>query len=201
MCNENCPALKDFIRMYPLPLYAVIDDDYKPTKEVRTSCHKATASGCEIRKIDLITDQLFSDMIDIYSSTPQRQHRDINYLYHLPEGGSWDLREGWPHPDYSVFTCSKHYFDMWGCFIDNKMVAFLELLHSNELASTYATMGHADYLNKGIMKFMFSEVIKMSTFKYLHYGDKEKNAMMKFFLSDLGITNCDPQFIYSISEK
>lgn len=190
--------------MYKEPLHAEIldfDEYFKSVdKDVRTSYNKAQRNGCKVIKIDKITDALYQDILDIYASKDQRQGRDINYLYHKPEGGSWDLREGWPHVDYNEYTCDRHYMDFYGCFIGDKMVAFLELLHSNEFVSTYATMGHADYLKKGIMKFLFIEAIRLGKFKYLQYGDKSSVEQLKVFLSDLRINKYDPNFIYSISE-
>jgi hypothetical protein len=204
MCNEQCYFIRQFVKMYKNPLYAVIpefEEYFKSLdKDARTCYRKAIKAGCKIRKVENITDMLYDDVLEIYTSKTERQGRLMNTLYHLVEGGDYDIREGWPHEEYKK-DCDKHYFDFYGCFIGDKLVAFLELLHSNELAVTYSTMGHADYLNKGIMKFMFMEVIRIAKLKYLQYGDLNSKASMGYFLSDLRINNCNPEFTYSLSNE
>jgi hypothetical protein len=196
-CNFSCQYIKDFVRIYPNPLYAEIKDYFNEvSKDARTCYHRAKRNGYEVIKIGVITDKIEQDIFNIYTSKPERQGRMVNTLYHLPEGGDWDIREGWPHKDYFK-TCPKHYYEFYGCFLKGEMVAFLELLRSGDLTITYSTMGHADHLSKGIMKFMFIEAVKMGKIKYLVYGDKENH--LGYFLPDLNIIKCDPEFIYKLS--
>lgn len=190
--------------MYPNPLFAIIPDSFEEyfklvDKDARTCYRKAQKAGCQVRKVDEITSDIYQDILDIYTSKTERQGRPMNHIYHMINNSNHDIREGWPHKNYADFKCKKHYLDFYGCFIGDQMVAFLELLHSNEVSTTYSTMGHADWLSKGVMKFLFLEVIRLANLKYLHYGDEDGKESMKYFLSDLRITNHDPQLIYHLA--
>lgn len=203
-CNEHCELIQKFIYSYDDPLFAVIPDSfdeyfYLVSKDTRNCYRRAKAAGFTVSKVDQITPELHQAILEIYRSKPQRQGRPVHYLYHTLDNFSTDIREGWPRPDYRVFTCEKHYFDFYGCFLGDKLVAFLELLHSNSLATVYSTMGHADYLGKGVMKFLFLEAIKHGGVKYLQYGDTNHPSDLFFFLKDLRIVNHNADFIYSIS--
>jgi len=193
MCNEECEPIKKCIFKYADPRFAIIpdsfDDYYKEVKtNARARYRKAKEAGFEVRKVDTPNS---NDILDIYRSKDQRQGRDINFFYELPQGGKVDIRLGWPIQDYSVFDCDKHYFDFYGCFLKDKMVAFLELLHSNTLASVYMTMGHGDYLKQGIMKFLFMEAIRLNIgkIKYFHYVEFDYLDERVLFMEDLRIIN------------
>jgi hypothetical protein len=193
MCNEECTLIKNIIFAYSDPLYALIPNSFNQYfKEVetdaRTCYHKALRNGFEVHKVD---EPVLSEILDIYRSREERQGREINYHYTITREIRPDIRFGWPHPDYRAYECEKHYFDFYGCFLKDKMVAFLELLHSNGLSVVYSTMGHGEYLNKGIMKFLFLEAIKMNIgkMKYLVYGDADKKDERIYFLHDLGFVN------------
>jgi len=196
--KSNCHYIKKFIYRYPNPLFADITDFESYFKSLNKDCRREWKKDFKVKKVSKITPRLLKDILAIYASKPIRQGRDINYMYLLPTGEWVDIRKGWPHT-YGRH-CSKHYFDFYGCFDKSILVAFLELLHSNKLTLVYSTMGHADYLKKGIMRRLFIETIHLSKPRYLVYADANHYSPMTSFLSDLKITNTDALMIYEASD-
>jgi len=196
--KSNCHYIKKFIYRYPDPLFADIGDFDSYFKSLDKDCRRDWKRDYKVKKLDKITTKLLKDILDIYASKPTRQNREINYMYLLPTGEWVDIRRGWPHT-YGK-QCPKHYFDFYGCFDKSTLVAFLELLHSNKLTIVYSTMGHADYLKKGVMRRLFIEAIRQSGAKYLVYGDESYKPEIKYFLNDLKINQVDPLFIYELSD-
>ncbi len=196
--KSNCHYIKKFIYRYPDPLFADIGDFDSYFKSLDKDCRRDYKRSYKVKKIDKITSKLHKDILSIYGSKPTRQGREINYQYLHHTGKNMDIREGWPHT-YGK-QCPKHYFDFYGCFDKSTLVAFLELLHSNELTLVYSTMGHADYLKKGVMRRLFIEAIRQSGAKYLVYGDESYKPEIKYFLNDLKINQVDPLFIYELSD-
>jgi hypothetical protein len=204
MCNENCYAIKQFITNFPDPLYALIPDSFgeyfrSVATDARTCYRRAKAGGLRVREVEQVTPELYQDIMGIWASRKKMQGRSINYTYQMPDGKGFNLKNGWPHPDYRLYSCPLHYFDFWGCFDKKRLVAYLELLHSRDLATVYSTVGHSDYLGKGVMKFLFMEVVRKSKIKYLHYGDYYKDDPRMHFMKDLRIINHNPQILRTIS--
>lgn len=181
-------------------MFALTDSTYKPHSKARYDYRKALKAGCEVKRLDKVDKNIHKEIVAIFESKKERQHRYINYTYKLPNDRDHDLSQSWPHPDYSG-QCDRHYFDFHGCFYQGKLVAYLELLHSNDLACVYSTMGHGDYLHLGIMKYLFMKVIEMSQFKYLQYGEYAYlSDERKYFMKELGIINhCQKELLQSIS--
>lgn len=194
--KSKCHYIKKFIYRYPNPLYADVGDFDSYFKSLDKDCRRDWKRDYKVKKISKITPKLLKDILDIYASKPTRQGREINYMYLLPTGEWVDIRQGWPHT-YGKH-CPKHYFDFYGCFDKNKLVAFLELLQSYKLTLVYSTMGNISY--KGVMRRLFIETIRKAKTKYLVYADANHYAPMTSFLSDLKITNTDPLFVYELSD-
>jgi hypothetical protein len=201
MCNLYCSYIKRFIDKFQDPLFAIVEPNFDiflknlPT-DARTCLNKAKRNGYEFDKIQLIDVLVNKDILEIYNSKSHRQNREINYLYeHIISDTRKDVREYWPVPDYSIFSCNNHKIDFWVCKKDKKVVAFLELLHSNELTTVRATMGHANHLKYGIMKALILQAIKIDNIKYLHYGEYRYtlNDSRAHFMKDLGIIHHNSQ--------
>lgn len=198
MCDEFCEQAKNFIFYYSDPLYAVIPSTFEEyfaqlNHGCQTLYRKAKRNGFMVKKVDKITPKIYKDILSVYRSKKARQNRPINYKYCLMDFSEYDLHEGWPHLNYNDFKCPRHYYDFYGCFLKGKLVAHLEILHCDELAMTFSTMGHGDYLKMGIMRYLFIETIRltMGNIKYLQYGQYVEGDPRLSFLRDLCIIEHD----------
>ena len=130
------------------------------------------------------------EVIEIFKSKAKRQGRDINMVHHNIYGGTDKFTDKWVEEDYTKYTCPNHYVDFWVCGKD-KTVAFAEILHCGDYVITRATMGHANCLKDGIMKYMFINIIKDSIEKgrkYFNYGTKPfLEDERRHFVNQLGI--------------
>lgn len=188
MCTQDCSLIQTFINKFSDPVFALINSAYKPHSKARYDYRKALKAGCEVKRMDKIDKSLHNEIVAIFESKKERQHREINYIYKLPNDSDHNLSQSWPHPEY-IGQCDRHYFDFHGCFYQGKLVAYLELLHSNDLACVYSTMGHGDYLHLGIMKYLFIKTIEMSHFRYLQYGEYSYLSDERVhFMKQMGIT-------------
>lgn len=206
MCNETCDLIKKFITSFGDPMYATIPDTFweyfsEVETDARTCYRKAKRNRLVVRKVLKIDSDLHKDIIDIFNSKPIRQHREVGHLYNRLDGVQVDLFKEWPNKNYKIYDCPKHYMDFYGCFSGIRLVGYLELLHSNGLATVYSTMGHAEFLKYGIMKYLFLEAVRMNIgkIKYLQYGNYQETGDRLFFVKDLKISNHGLELLKQIS--
>jgi hypothetical protein len=196
-CNTYCYYVKNFINKFEDPLFANLSSDFSkffaelPT-DGRTCYNKSLRHWYTFEKIN-ITNEIHQDILGIYGSKLERQHRRINYIYQdIVRDEDRNVAEAWPVANYSIFDCDKHYLEFWIGKKDNTVVVFLEMLISHGLATVRATMGHADHLKFGIMKSIILHFIKNHPeLKYLHYGEYKYtlNDTRVHFMNDLNIVN------------
>lgn len=203
--TEQCRLIKSYVSSYGDPLYVVIPDTFEEyfrsiRTEGRGSYRKANRRGYTVRKVERITPGIYKDLREIWLSKKIRQGRPAVHYYGVLGNGPHDVLISWPIEEYK-YDCNKHYFDFHGCFLGEKMVSYVELLHSGELACVHSTMGHGDYLKDGIMKYMFIKVIEMGKFKYLNFGNYATTGLKHFFLRDIGIKeHGNPELLRNMSQ-
>lgn len=193
-------SIKNFIKKIKHPLYL----DFATYKlygryfalcdvDVRTSYRKAQSLKYFVKQISTLSHADIASLYAIWTSCDERQNRPINLNYETISGKNKVITPTeWPVPDYSIYNreCGLSF---WGCFDANSnLVAYLELVDSNRLSTVHSTLGHFDHLKRGVMKYMFCEVIKSrwDSTSYLAYGP---SSQFSFFKSDLLINAADEQ--------
>jgi hypothetical protein len=151
--------------------------------DVRTQINKATKNNIQFHRIWFINTEV-PELYNAWTSTSQRQDRPINLQYEKFDGSLFTInKEKWPYELYNTDN-----FQLFYVYKDKIVVAYLELVIHNKVAIVHSTIGHADYLKFGIMKFLFAKTIeyKWNTIDYLTYGPTDS---FSFFKEDLLIKN------------
>jgi len=208
MCDERCSLLANYVGCYGDPFYLEIPDSFETyykliTTEGRGNYKKAQKVKCRVERIYKITSQIYENIRDIWTSKSIRQGRPAGHFYGVLGNGPHDVLKSWPIEDYSIYTCPKHYFVFYGCFIEDKMVAYMEAICTNELMTVHSTMGNGKYLINGVMKFLFMEIFRlnMGKIKYFQYTNYQKEGDRLYFMRDLGITSHNnPQLLVSVAK-
>jgi hypothetical protein len=156
----------------------------------RNNYRKAKKNGFQVKREFKPNSK---EILAIWNSWQMKQGRILNKKYHGLKLDEYSLQSEWPIEDYSNLNDKDHYFAFYSCFDNESMKAYLEVLCSEGNCVVHSTMGHHDYLNKGIMKFLFLEVLKEcinNKMKRFYYGDMAFLVdTRKHFNKELGIMN------------
>ncbi len=194
-CSQTCETIKNWFRQNGQSLYyASFPENFEQywkniSGAVRTDCRKAKRLGYEVRLVDSVNA---TDMVELWSSWDHKQNRPINFNYNQIDGKLNDLRNGWSYKNYSEeFPCSSHNLRMWGCFLDDKMVGYLELLKVGTYLVVHSTLAHKDHIKNGIVKQLFIEAIKnIADIERIYYGNRAfMQDNRRYFLNDFLINN------------
>jgi hypothetical protein len=136
------------------------------SKSQRRMIRKAIKNKFKILK-NFQHDDYLDDIYQINISKKSRQSRPMPKRYM-----KYPKKEG-----KDIFSNSKYYnFFRYGCFIDNKLVAYCFPYICNETVFINKVLGHGDYLKYGIMNLLFYEIGKnmiknYKNIKYFFYLD------------------------------
>lgn len=147
--------------------------------DVRTSINKAKKLTYVIEELTEINEVISAQLYDIWTSTNIRQNRPINLNYELLSGKTVLItKEKWP---ISRYTPNNRMFVLKS---KDKILCYLELDILGTIAIVHSTLGHADYLNNGIMKTLYFDVFKITwgNFETVVYGQKKD---LNYFKKDL----------------
>jgi hypothetical protein len=176
--------LKKELWCFDKSLYSGYNDYLKHCDiDVRTQINKATKNKISINRVYFLNGQ-DSHLYNAWISAPIRQDRPINLQYEKLDGSLYKINKyKWPYQFYH-----ENNFQLYCVYKDNITVGYLELVIHNRVAIVHSTIGHADYLKFGIMKFLFAKTIehKWSEIDYLTYGTTDT---FSFFKEDLLINN------------
>lgn len=159
--------------------YKTFDEYFLAVKtDARTQWRKATKNGYTISKI-IDVQKYAADLYEIWTSKDVRQNRPINLNYESINRKRIEItKDAWPVEVYNTPD-----LEMYGCFKDGKLVAYLEIQNNNANESVvHSTLGHGDHMKFGVMKFLFLEVIKIKWPNVLIYG---MTGQESFFKEDL----------------
>ena len=156
-------------------------------KVTRTDYNKSIRLEYKFDLLNILTEKDHKDIIEVLKSKNRRQNREMNFYSELLDGKKINFLQlnKWIIDDY---TCS----DKAKLFVvrskENNIVAYLELLYSNNDCIVHYVMGHGDHLKNGVMKHLFLDAIKYNfpLIKRLFYGIIPH---INFFLKDLRIIN------------
>ena len=199
MCDDKCKLInlwfyKNYIEkdiyLY-LKIPSTFEEYWNSIKNVvRTDYRKAIKNGYCIKQLDIMDETKFQQLLSIWSSWDEKQHRSINYGYEYVDGTKKDLRGGWPYRSYSLtFKCDKHNIQLFCCYKNNVIVGYLELLQYDNFLVVHSTMAHKDHIKNGIVKLLFIDVIKHNIGKTrFYYGDVDfLKDQRRHFVLDLNI--------------
>jgi hypothetical protein len=121
-------------------------EDYLKGKEkqaLRTNRNAAIRAGLRCEQID--PKKYITDILEINTSAPKRQNLEID-------------------PSYTSHEQVEEYFSkakkVYGVFDSTGLKAYAHIVESCEVFVFNRLMGHKDYLDKGIMYFLVSEIVK-----------------------------------------
>ena len=208
MCDEQCKLLANYISSMSDPLYLEIprtfEEYWKILKSpVKSGYKRALANNYKVKQLYEITEDIYKDLREIWTSKEIRQQRPAGKYYGVIGNGPHPVLESWWIKDYSIYTCPKHKIIFYGCFLGSKMVGYAELLICNEIIIMHSTLGHGAHLPMGIMKFLYVTIIKenMNNMRYFSYGNYDPIGSKRFLMDDLGINkHNNAKFIYQISK-
>lgn len=162
------------------------EDYWKKTLRgnARTEYRKAVKNGVTIKQISN-TAEVEDDLYKIQHSTETRQGRSLTPKYY---GKKWE------NHDFSQYRCPVHKKEFWVAQKDGKSVAYMWLVFCGEYMVTNSIMGHIDYWQYGIMKYMIVEMLKIKIeaddrlVKYFNYGTPGfLKGGLRFFCRDLSL--------------
>lgn len=150
---------------------------------------KAKRLGYTVEPFNLKT--FVPDMFEIDNSKEVRSGGRMigGYLKTIEERGGYPVQY-YPAP---VPVCSKHYRQLWGCFLplpghkqgevvtNKKLVAYISLVVIGELAIYSRIIGHGDYLKDDIMSLLHVETLKylQGSTRYIMYGDMAEQGVQQ----------------------
>jgi len=128
-------------------------------KDIRTQTRKAQRNGYTARWGVELTP---IDIAEIWASWDGKvkQGRTLSKtICHFDgELRFFALEDRWP---YTYYPETQGYLDMIRVYNeDGLVIAYLELASDGDESLVFSTLGHYDYLDKGVMKLLFVETVK-----------------------------------------
>lgn len=129
--------------------------------KTRNMIRKADRHGIKCKAIN--KNDYLKEVHDINTSSLFRQGRIMSEGY----------RKFPKHTEY-VKECDKHFWEFYGAFIGDKLIAYISVLSHKEAVLISQILGHMDYLKTAVMNKLLMEVIgeicKYKYAKYIQYG-------------------------------
>jgi len=210
-CSEHCEEIflynLGYSSMDKEPLLVELprtfDEYYEKIcdKNTRYDYRKAVKAGLTLsREYDV--SKINDEILDIWHSQSDSDHRDEEFRYQKDENGKYEYNystrqrtcqtftDTWVEHDYSKFTCFNHCVDFWVVRKEDKIIGMAEITRCGGHAVVTSLLTHAEYLDTGVSKFLFIEMIKNYIsfgMKYLSYGFKEfYQTNKRHFVKGLG---------------
>lgn len=156
-------------------------DGWQPRKTARRRAARAARLGY---RFSPIVRQAFADDIHaINTSTAERQGRPMSAGYQ-------------EKPSYGTnpVVCGRHHVYTYGVLKDTRLVAYLWLYRSGQLALVSSILGHADHLANDVMYLLFNSMAEQQrplggTVFYNLWGSGTDG--LRFFKQRLGFAEGD----------
>lgn len=138
-------------KLWGLPSTHVINRNIRLLNQLdgktRNMVRKAAYNGVKIRKID--KNNYLPHIYEINISSPVRQEREMTAGYRQ-------------FPKYTEYTkcCDKHFWEFFGAFKDDRMIAYISVLSHKELVLISQILGHSNYQWTGVMNGILYYVIE-----------------------------------------
>jgi hypothetical protein len=128
----------------------------------RNMLRKAERGGYIFRHFDY--NAHLQDIYEINTSKESRGGRAMTEAYReYPQ----------PSADGNVGCCQQHRRIYYGCFLQNKLVAYCMLIYLNDIGVINTILGHGAYLSGGIMNGLVGSIVKECvehrSVKYINY--------------------------------
>ena len=115
----------------------------------RNMIRKAQRGGYAYRDVD--PDRYLDDILDIRTSDPLRQGKEIPEYFKVRPTSAYD------QPFNS--TCAYHGDAFYGVFKEDRLVAYATIFFYGELGQVNHILGHKDHLNEGVMNLLVSSMV------------------------------------------
>jgi hypothetical protein len=163
---------------------SVMDIPADPLAEHRTFRKRVLRAQRKAYIVDTFEPRdYYEDILLINRSLPKRQGRPMgdSYVNLKPTTG-----------EMPKVSCPRHNIQMYGCFFENKLLAYASIYRCGELVHVSQILGHGDFLDDGIMYLLMSEVMFANTGGVLFYADHRGGTEgLRWFKERIGLAEED----------
>jgi hypothetical protein len=155
LCSDNCKEYQfwnDYIQKYDNIACVILSEKTSLNSTGRNLRNKAIKLGYTCNYVSYKErNNLLNDIYEINISSINRQGKRMKESY-----------LEYPKEMTENFTCDNHYSNWYGCFNDGKLVAYIVGAYCGNMVAFSMILGHAQYLNDGIMYLLSEYVMNQS---------------------------------------
>jgi hypothetical protein len=175
------PLLLQLARGYEmcsvLPMPASVEDWREEHRTARKRANRAANLGYRFAEIE--RERYDEDIFQINTSLDVRQGRPMGHGYR-------ERSHFLPLPEY---PCTRHAIRTFGVLSGRRLVSYLWLYRSGELALVSSILGHGEYLHHDVMYLLFQGVVESEAEHggYLVYNRHDSGTDgLRYFKERLG---------------